>query len=399
MRRTDIAIVGGGLAGSIAAAMLGRAGHDAILIDPHLVYPQDFRCEKLDGVQVGLLQKTGLADPILRAATHDRNVWVARFGRLVEKRPSDQHGILYDTLVNTVRAEIPPSVPLLTTKVTGLSTSDDRQQLVLSDATGVSARLVVVANGLNSGLRKSLGMVRQEISACHSISIGFDVVPMGRPSFDFRAMTYYGERVHDRAAYLTLFPVGASMRANLFVYRELDDPWLAQMRETPRAALAALMPRLPKLLGEYEVSGAVRIRPIDLYVTSGHRQPGVVLVGDAFATSCPAAGTGIRKVLTDVERLCNLHIPGWLADGGMGAAKINAFYDDPVKRACDLQSADKAASVRAMSIDPGLWWHGQRWARFLARAGSGTLRATRARLSAKPSPESGVADTGVGTPA
>ena len=33
--------------------------------------------------------------------------WVARFGRLVEKRPGDQHGILYDTLVNTVRAQIP----------------------------------------------------------------------------------------------------------------------------------------------------------------------------------------------------------------------------------------------------------------------------------------------------
>jgi 2-polyprenyl-6-methoxyphenol hydroxylase-like FAD-dependent oxidoreductase len=39
MRHTDIAIVGGGLAGSTAAAMLGRAGVDAVLIDPHPVYP------------------------------------------------------------------------------------------------------------------------------------------------------------------------------------------------------------------------------------------------------------------------------------------------------------------------------------------------------------------------
>jgi 2-polyprenyl-6-methoxyphenol hydroxylase-like FAD-dependent oxidoreductase len=349
--------------------------------------------------QVGLLQKTGLADPVLRAATHDRDVWIARFGRVVEKRPSDQQGILYDTLVNTLRAEIPRSVPLLTTKVNSIAATDERQQLVLADGAEVSARLVVLANGLNTGLRKSLGMVREEIEACYSISIGFDVMPVGRPSFDFRAMTYYAERVSDRAAYLTLFPIGARMRANLFVYRELSDPWLAQIREAPRAALAALMPRLARVLGEYEISGTVRIRPIDLYVTSGHRQPGVVLVGDAFATSCPAAGTGVRKVLTDVERLCNLHIPRWLAEDGMGEAKISAFYDDPVKRACDLQSADRAASVRALSIDPGLWWSGQRWARFLARAGSGTLRAARTRLWSGRSGGSARADSSVGTTA
>ncbi len=44
MRHTDIAIVGGGLAGSTAAAMLGRAGFRVVLIDPHTVYPPDFRC-------------------------------------------------------------------------------------------------------------------------------------------------------------------------------------------------------------------------------------------------------------------------------------------------------------------------------------------------------------------
>jgi 2-polyprenyl-6-methoxyphenol hydroxylase-like FAD-dependent oxidoreductase len=44
-------------------------------------------------------------------------------------------------------------------------------------------------------------------------------------------------------------------------------------------------------------------------VSEGHLQPGIVLVGDAFSTSCPAAGTGTTKVFTDVERLCNVYIP------------------------------------------------------------------------------------------
>ena len=71
MQSTEIAIVGGGLAGSTAAAMLGRAGISAVVIDPHQVYPPDFRSEKILDSQIPLLHKTGLADPVLSAATPD----------------------------------------------------------------------------------------------------------------------------------------------------------------------------------------------------------------------------------------------------------------------------------------------------------------------------------------
>ena len=82
--------------------MLGRAGIAAVLVDPHQAYPKDFRCEKLDAAQIELLRKTGLADPVLRVATPDLEVWIARFGRLSEKRPNGQVDLLYDTLVNTM---------------------------------------------------------------------------------------------------------------------------------------------------------------------------------------------------------------------------------------------------------------------------------------------------------
>ena len=71
MRYTDVAIIGGGLAGSSAAAMLGRAGIAAVLIDPHPVYPSELRCEKLSGEQLELLRKTGLAEATLNAARLD----------------------------------------------------------------------------------------------------------------------------------------------------------------------------------------------------------------------------------------------------------------------------------------------------------------------------------------
>jgi hypothetical protein len=42
--------------------MLGRAGIPTVLIDPHRVYPFDFRAEKIE---------TGIGDSVLRSATHD----------------------------------------------------------------------------------------------------------------------------------------------------------------------------------------------------------------------------------------------------------------------------------------------------------------------------------------
>jgi 2-polyprenyl-6-methoxyphenol hydroxylase-like FAD-dependent oxidoreductase len=377
---TDIAIVGGGLAGSTAAAMLARAGIRAVLIDPHPTYPPDFRCEKLDASQVELLHKIGLAGPVLRVATADDKISIARFGRLIDRRPNAQYGLLYDTLVNTIRAEIPADA-FIHAKASAIAASPDRQTLTLSTGDTISARLVVLANGLNIALRHALGIGREVLSACHSISIGFDLAPVGRRSFDFRALTYFPERVSSRMAYLTLFPIGAIMRANLFVYRDMQDLWLRQMRHAPQQALDALMPRLRKLTGVTEIMD-VKIRPVDLAVSANYRQAGIVLIGDAFSTSCPAAGTGCNKVFTDVELLCNHHIPRWLASEGMSADKIAAFYDDPVRVACETFSRDKAFFLRALSTETGALWQARRLTRFVAGAGVGALRSLRARVNA-----------------
>jgi 2-polyprenyl-6-methoxyphenol hydroxylase-like FAD-dependent oxidoreductase len=372
---TDIAIIGGGLAGSTAAVMLGRAGVPAVLVDPHRVYPPDFRIEKLGGAeQIARLQKTGLADAVLRRATHDGVNWIARYGFLLDKSPSLQFGIMYDSLVNTIRAEIPGSVETVVAKAASISTSAERQKITLSNGETVSARLAVIANGLNVGLRHSLGIERKIVSPCHSVSIGFDLVPLGRSAFPFPAMTYFSERPADLIPYITLFPIGSRMRANLFVYREMDDPWFRDFRRAPAETLAAALPRLRRLTGEFGVAGEIRIRPADLTINTGYRQAGVVLVGDAFKTTCPVTGTGSDKVFTDVERLCNVHIPVWLATDGMDETKIAAFYADPVKTACDSWSEAKAHDFRKVSIDNGLAWRAQRWARFALWLGRGLLR-------------------------
>ena len=396
MRQTDVVIAGGGLAGSLAAAMLGRAGIDAVVIDPHPVYPPDFRCEKLDRVQLQTLNRTGIADAVLRASAPDQEAWVARFGRVVEKLQATQRGILYDTLVNTVRSQIPVRTEFVRAKVTEISAGPERQAVKLSNGEELSARLVVLATGLNMGLRQKLGIDRKVLSPNHSISIGFDVQPTDGRTFPFSSLTYFSERPADRMAYLTVFPIGGgTMRANLFAYRDLHDPWLKQFRDAPQDTLYAMWPSLRILMGEVTVPSFVQIRPVDLYATQGYRQSGVVLVGDAFSSSCPGAGTGARKALVDVERLCNVHIPHWLATPGMGEAKIAAFYDDPVKLACDALSLKKAFGLRSYSTNFTPSWIALRWAKFFAQWGRGTLR----RFAAAPANSNKVDEAPDETPA
>ncbi len=378
MKQAEIVIVGAGLAGSIAATMLGRAGHRVAIVDPRPVYRPEFRCEKIDGPQMRVLARTGLAETVRAAATHDRESWVARMGRVIEKRDGDQWGIHYDTLVNTIRAEIPDTVEFICDRVTDIDNGDEIQRVTLAGGDEIRARLVILANGLNFGLREKLGITREILSASHSVSIGFDVEPVGSETFGFPALTCYSDRPDRKTAYITLFPIGNTMRANLFVYRDPKDPWLADFRAAPVETLCAAMPWLRGIIGDFTIAGPIGIRPIDLYVSRGVDKPGIVLVGDAYSTSCPAAGTGTLKVFTDVERLCNVHIPDWLSTPGMARDKIAAFYADPVKAACEAHCIAKAYDLRTISISSSPVAAARRQIKFVGQSCRGALRRLKA---------------------
>ena len=79
----------------------------------------------------------------------------------------------------------------------------------------------------------------------------------------------------------------------------------------------------------------------------------------------------------------SFNIPNWLATEGMGREKIEMFYDDPVKTACDDWSIAKAWHLRSLSIDNGLTWRARRWMRFVMRLAQGLTRS--AKIGARPS--------------
>ena len=233
---------------------------------------------------------------------------------------------------------------------------------------------MIVATGMAEALRHKLGIARRVAFEKHSISFGFSIVPGAGDVFDFPSLTYYGERIADRIDYLSLFPAGNAMRANLFTFLDHRDPWPRSLRRAPKETLLAAMPGLAPYLGDFQVIDQVQNWIMDLYVAENVRRDGVVLAGDAFQTSCPAAGTGVSRLLSDLDRLCHVHVPRWLATPGMGAEKIAQFYDDPLKQAADARSAGLAHYRRALTIETGLRWKVHREQVYLRRHVLGWIR-------------------------
>ncbi len=168
-------------------------------------------------------------------------------------------------------------------------------------------------------------------------------------AFAFPALTYWPKRSSSRMAYLSLFPIGAAMRANLMVYREIPDPWLSTFRQTPEQTMLAMMPGLRDMMGEFRISSPVKIRPADLCISENHLQPGVVLAGDAFSTSCPAAGHRDHQGPHRRRAAVQLLYSAVACDGRHGRPKngrvLQRSGEDGVRRAMPCQGLRSSFAV------------------------------------------------------
>ena len=392
-REFDVVIVGGGIAGSAAAAVLGRTGVRVALVDLHETFPPDFRADKVAGDQIELARRLGFFPGLVANSARTGSVVNIRRGRVVDRASTEEYNLPYEDLVDAVRREIPDDVVRLIGRVTHIDASGDMQRIALSGGMHLAARLVVLATGHGEALRAKLGIRRQVLRKNHSTTIGFDLKPKGRGPFGFEALTSYGDKPSDRIDYISLFPFRRGLRANLFVYREPDDPWIKSFCAQPADALLETLPALAPHLGAFEVVGKVQMRPVDLYEVDGAKRDGVVLVGDAFKSGCPGVGHGLSRAFTDVDRLCNVHIPAWLKTEGMSEAKLASYYADPVKEACDAWSMAKAFSFRKVTLERGIYWRAQRLARFLAWFGEGNLRRLRHARTRSVSPAQSAASS------
>jgi 2-polyprenyl-6-methoxyphenol hydroxylase-like FAD-dependent oxidoreductase len=232
-----ILVVGGGMAGSLLALVLGRAGHEVCLIDLRQQLAPAFRNEKLGIDQIAHLDKLGVLSCFEEAC-----YGVDAITNDPQRPPMKDCGARYDRWIAHVRAALPDTVRFVEGKVDQIETTDHGQTIVLGDGERIDGRLVVLATGRGERLRTALGMERRMLSEKHSICLGFSVAPR---SGDCREITaeIFKAPPGSAHAYATVFPMLDEVRINLFSYRGLDDPWVKTMRADPIAAFARTFPR------------------------------------------------------------------------------------------------------------------------------------------------------------
>ena len=370
----DVIVVGAGFAGSATAAVMGRDGLRVVLVDPRSEYPPEFKAEKIEPEQADALRRLDLAAALLPSAARIHAVAEAHDGRILRMRPIEQYGMRYHDMVGRLRAQIPANVDFKIARVGKIDTSADVQSVVLDDGSTLTARLLVMAAGTGPKAEALLGMHRRAVRSRHSICVGFDIARTDGSAFPFDALTYWADSLDDGIDFVSLFLVPGCMRVNIFGYVGLRDPWIRLLADSPRQAVERVVPKMTRLVGDWRAISKVEIRAIDLYVTDAPRIDGVVLVGDACQSVCPATGTGIGKVLTDIDVLCRTHVRTWLETPGMPAAKMASYYNDVRKTACDDTSLRDAEYRRRFITDRSLRWRVHRASSYARIALAGMLQ-------------------------
>jgi len=351
----EIIVVGAGMAGVTAAAVLGQQGHTVILVDPRPSCPPLFRCEKLEPHQAEALRKFDLLKYLLPQAGHIREVRGGYNGRLFKIDPIEQYSMYYSDMVNLLRTHMPNGVECKLGHVERIVNSDELQRVTLKGGEELTSRLVVLACGVSSELQTSLKLRKDVIQKDQSLAFGFSIARLDGLPFSFDAITYYPTTSTEYVDYLALFVMGQAMRANLFVFRCASDPWVRQFVKQPDQMLKSSLPKLSRLIGDFRVVTKVETGRVDLYRMYGQNQPGIVLIGDAFQVACPSTGMGFTKLLTDVDVLAEC-VPQWFATPGIDCGKIATFYTNPRKKAVDDRAVKAAFFGRHAVMDRSVLW-------------------------------------------
>lgn len=341
----DIVIVGAGFSGTVAAYNLTAQGINTILIDHVAEYPDAFRAEKLEPNQAEALQRLSMLEYRQPCKPPIGGTINYRDGKRSAFDTQEQYGMHYGNTVNSFRRALQPETKLLIEKVTDIRLSDDIQTVITSNRQ-INCRLVILASGGRDVLIRKAGIKRRNHSSLTSLSFAFNIIPASGQPFAFNGFNYFLSGETGGIDYATIFRIGEIMRVNIFTQWATKSSKVKNLKQDPVTEMNRYFPDMVNQIGEYEASTKVQAFPTQFYRLKGAQKHGAVVIGDDYQSVCPATGTGLDKVTTDVERLCHHYIPRWLKSPGMEKSKISQFYKDAEKQNCDDNSLEKWISYR-----------------------------------------------------
>jgi len=307
-QRYDLAITGGGPAGSAAAWQAAQTGARVVLLDK-AEFPRDKPCgDGLTPRAVGYLQKMGLADEVAkfhrvnRAKVFSPSEWELSFPH----RPGmPDHGhvarrLELDTLLlknaESAGAEVRQSA-----EVVGPIVDDDGRVtgVTLKSGERLLADAVISADGAYSPVKRALRL-DSRYNGYSAIAIRAEM-PVNRPDADsldiYLKLAFQGDQL---PGYGWVFPLGEG-RVNIGLgyvnsYKKWQQINATQLLGEFLATLPAEWELPP--IDELKKSKGLQAWRLPMGFTAWPPwRPGVLFAGDSLGAARPVSGAGISKAL------------------------------------------------------------------------------------------------------
>lgn len=336
---TDILIAGGGVAGLSAAAILAARGFSVICADP--VPPvtsdtdgADLRSTAFLMPSVELLAAAGVWSRLAPEAAPLRVMRIVDAGGRGAARRADfaaadvgaeafgynlPNWVLRRELV--AHLESAPRARLRApARIDAIVPRGDRAIARLADGTSLAARLVIAADGRDSGLRAAAGLGTRRWGYGQKAVV-----------FTVRHALAHGDvstEVHMGGGPFTLVPLPgrAGAHRSAVVWMERGPRALALARMPEAAFEAEMTARSAGVLGPLALEGRRAVWPIISQIAHRFDAPRMALVAEAAHVVPPIGAQGLNMSLRDIGALAQLIATARAAGEDIGAPELLARY-------------------------------------------------------------------------
>ncbi|MFD1744266.1 UbiH/UbiF family hydroxylase [Rhizobium helianthi] len=309
MQNVEIAVVGEGLAGSIAALALGRAGRKVALIAP-ATERRDHRTTALMDQSIRFIDSLGLWDMLQEEAAplcvmqildgtkrlfrappaqfRAADVGLYAFGYNIPNR------VLMEKLKAAVDAEA--NIQRIDASLQTLTPSADHVSLGLSSGENVTAAFVVGADGRNSPVREATAIsTRRWAYPQTAVVLNF--------SHDLSHNNVSTE-FHTESGPFTQVPLPGARSSLVWVVKPAEAERLLALN-TQQLSLEVEQ-RMQSMLGKVSVEEGAEAWPLSSLMADRFGKGRVALVGEAAHAFPPIGAQGLNLSLRDVMELVEL---------------------------------------------------------------------------------------------
>jgi 2-polyprenyl-6-methoxyphenol hydroxylase-like FAD-dependent oxidoreductase len=308
-KRFEVAIVGGGVAGSALATVLARAGRSVLVIERERTFRDRVRGESIHPWGLAEVVRLGLESVLDDAGARRLPAW----RRYIERVPkpdflwseiaapglaevSVSHVRLQNALL--AAAESAGATLLRPAKAHSLGPNNELEIETSSGIARISAELVVGADGRNSAVRKWLGSTVHRDLEHHRIG-GALFRGVGLDSDASHEIRFGGGRSFT-------FPQGDGL-ARSYVVTNTRRNRDVQDDHTGRAAIEFLAATYPeRAFARAELAGPIAFFSNADIWTDEIARDSAVLIGDAAGANDPSLGQGLSLAFRDVRELSDL---------------------------------------------------------------------------------------------